>query len=335
MKKIFFLCFFVSFVKLSVAQCPVPTGLFATNITHNSALANWTPVVGVDHYRIRIREYGTTSWGNLLNIDLTMSSRLLPLLLQLTTYEWKIEAYCDSTNQFNSAWSSIDTFTTTAFVPAPFNPLLFYGMSSTLCNTHVSVTVRLIQTQNEPDIGTSIITSDGGYFDLASISVGDTIGTAELKLVIDTFLTSLVVAMKLGNLAIINSVDNSGVLGFFTIKNLSIGIEISSTTPNDNNNYTSGYTSEMIFSNLFVTPPNPGLLRFTADIESELNDPFYSIDSSTIIYCNTGYANHLFNENKKLIKTVNLLGKESLVKKNKLLFYIYNDGTVEKRIFLD
>ena len=44
----------------------------------------------------------------------------------------------------------------------------------------------------------------------------------------------------------------------------------------------------------------------------------------------------LFHNSKKLIKTINLLGQESLpYQKNILLFYIYSDGTVEKKIIIE
>ena len=37
----------------------------------------------------------------------------------------------------------------------------------------------------------------------------------------------------------------------------------------------------------------------------------------------------------KLIKKVDLLGRETKGKKNQPLFYIYDDGTVEKRIVIE
>jgi len=37
---------------------------------------------------------------------------------------------------------------------------------------------------------------------------------------------------------------------------------------------------------------------------------------------------------KKLIKTLNVLGKKSTIKNNTVLFYTYDDGTVEKRIVI-
>ena len=39
--------------------------------------------------------------------------------------------------------------------------------------------------------------------------------------------------------------------------------------------------------------------------------------------------------NNKSIKILDVIGREVKFKKNKLLFYIYDDGTVEKRINLD
>ena len=39
--------------------------------------------------------------------------------------------------------------------------------------------------------------------------------------------------------------------------------------------------------------------------------------------------------NKELLKITDILGKETTLKNNNLLFYIYNDGTVEKKIILE
>jgi len=42
-----------------------------------------------------------------------------------------------------------------------------------------------------------------------------------------------------------------------------------------------------------------------------------------------------FNSERKLLKITNLLGKETKRNRNELLFYLYDDGTVEKRIILE
>ena len=41
------------------------------------------------------------------------------------------------------------------------------------------------------------------------------------------------------------------------------------------------------------------------------------------------------NPNKELLKIVDILGREAIHKKNTLLFYIYSDGTVEKKVFVE
>jgi hypothetical protein len=40
-----------------------------------------------------------------------------------------------------------------------------------------------------------------------------------------------------------------------------------------------------------------------------------------------------FENYKELIKVVDVLGKESMIDLNKILFFIYNDGTIEKKIY--
>ena len=42
-----------------------------------------------------------------------------------------------------------------------------------------------------------------------------------------------------------------------------------------------------------------------------------------------------YNKGKKLLKVTDLLGRETKGNKNEVLFYIYNDGTVEKRIVIE
>ena len=38
---------------------------------------------------------------------------------------------------------------------------------------------------------------------------------------------------------------------------------------------------------------------------------------------------------KKILKFIDLLGRETKVKKNEPLFYIYDDGSVEKKIIIE
>ena len=41
------------------------------------------------------------------------------------------------------------------------------------------------------------------------------------------------------------------------------------------------------------------------------------------------------NSNKKLKKITNLLGQETPIRKNSPMLYIYDDGTVEKKIIIE
>ena len=49
----------------------------------------------------------------------------------------------------------------------------------------------------------------------------------------------------------------------------------------------------------------------------------------------TTYINEVNHKKRALQKVRNILGKETKGKQNELLFYIYNDGTVEKRITIE
>ena len=314
------------------SQCTQAIGTHTTNISFNSALANWTPMPNIDHYKIHYRIYGSSTWGNLGNINGPDSTRNLPLLQQNTTYEWEIISYCDSTNQLASTWSQLDTFTTIQFIAAPFNPIITNTIDDNLCNTATNLTLNASQAQNEPDIGTSTITSDGGYFDIQSLSMGDSVGYAIMTTASQTIEGTLKVGIIAGqNYAIINTYDSTGsLIGFFAIENVNGGIKVSSTSPNDGNNYTSGFTSEIHFTNLFINPNIDGPLHFYADIQSELSDQFNDT-TSVMISCTNSITD---NQSTDVLdfEIYDLLGRKSTCKKNTILIYKYSNGTIKKMI---
>ena len=321
---------------IAFAQCPTPIGLYTNNITHFNALANWTPVLGVDHYKIRYKTYGSTgNWSNLGNINANDSTRNIPLLQQGTCYEWQIIAYCDSTNQQSSSWSITDTFTTYLFVPETFNPIINNSIANTQCNQKTTLSLRVTQTANEPDIDSSYIYSSAGEFDLSSVASGDSVGYAIINTSTQTIKTTLKIGLILSqNYAIINSIDSTGnIIGFFTIENISGGVEIKSTSPNDGNNYTSGFNSEVYFTNLFVNPNINGELYFYSYIKSELNDVIYKTDTFMITCVNEIKNNPTIQ--KKLINTYTLRGSKTKRKNNQILLYQFSDGTIEKKIKID
>lgn len=335
LKLILFLFFLISSVGYS-QPCPTPGGLFTTNITFVNAQANWTPVLGADHYKIHYRVFGTSTWSDLGNIGSDDSTRNLPLLQTQTTYEWEIMAFCDSTNQMGSSWSINDTFTTASFVAAPFNPIVFNNPSSLECGVQTEFYLRITQSSNEPDIGMGTIISDGGHFNIGSISMGDSVGHATMTTTTQTINSVLRAGIILGqDYAIINSYDSTGALiGFFTIENENGGIKIEVLgSPNDGNNYTSGYVSELYFTDLFVNPQNAGPLHFFGDISSELNDQVYTTDTVQI-WCNTTGIITPPNQ-KEIVAIYDILGREANKKKNMLQFIEFSDGTTERRIILE
>ena len=100
-----------------------------------------------------------------------------------------------------------------------------------------------------------------------------------------SFSSLLVLDFKFGpNYAKIDMIDSLGdVVGFFVIENLSSGIKVTTIGPNDGNNYTNGYVSQINFTDLFVNPSEEGPIIFTADINSETGDTLQKIDSSIVI----------------------------------------------------
>ena len=318
----------------SFGQCPTPGGLFTTNITSSNALANWTPVNNVDHYKIHYRVFGASSWNNLGNIGMNDSTRNLPLLQPSTTYEWEIMAFCDSTNQLGSSWSVSDTFTTISFTPSPFNPLIINTIASLECNTHTQLSLRVSQIANEADIDTTTIISNGGAFDISSMNKGDSVGFATITNSTQTIIQKLIVDSILNpNYAIINSLTNTGILiGSLSIENITSGIKVLSAAPEDGNNYTSGYISEVHFTNHFITPPVAGPLIFYTNIISELND---QINDSSIfaISCENTSTDYIYKD-KKILAIYNILGIPSDKKLNTMLIFYYSDGSTEKKFIL-
>ena len=313
--------------------CPSPTNLNTTNITYYNALASWALISGADRYKVHYRIYGTSAWSNLGLLDSMTNSVTIPLLQQNTTYEWEVMAYFDSTIQMASLWSTPDTFTTTSFVAAPFNPQIDNMLSSNVCNTNVDLTLKLTQANNEPDIATSTITTDGGSFDIAGLSTGDTIGSASLITATQNIYAVLKVGMIIGqNYAIINSYDTSGgFIGFFAIENIANGVRVSSTSPNDGNNYTSGLISEVLFNNVFITPNYTGDLHIFSEIESELNDFINNTDTFSI-ECPNNISENV--EKKILINKIDLQGRMLLENSTGIIIYIYSDGSIEKKLLL-
>ena len=314
--------------------CPTPNNLITSNITHMSAQANWDLLPTAHRYKVHYRILNTNTWSNLSLINGNSDSTNIPVLQQNTTYEWQIMAFHDSTLNMGSLWSQSDTFTTSTFLPAPFNPIVNTSLGSTICNSPSSLSVEINQVTNEPDIDNSTITTDGGYFDIGSANTGDSVGYASYNSTTQNINSTLRAGLIVGpNYAIINSFDSNGdLIGFFAIENTSTGVRVSTTSPNDGNNYTTGYTSQVNFTNLFITPNVSGNLHIVIDIESELNDQIYYSDTVFIQCPSTIYEN--VNSNQ-IIETYDIYGRKIIAKKNTICINRLNNGRVTKQVVIE
>tara|TARA_B100001287_G_scaffold125709_1_gene105953 strand:+ start:14891 stop:16186 length:1296 start_codon:yes stop_codon:yes gene_type:complete len=318
----------------TTTQCPTSSMLYTTNITYYNAQANWDTVSGSDRYKIRYKVLGTTNWSNIGPAHHPSNQLMIPLLQQNTTYEWQVMTYHDTTNLLGSLWSQSDTFTTTTFVPSTFNPTVINNLSSLECNQKTNLHMSISQLQDEPDIGSSIITTDGGYFDLNSFSIGDSVGHVTTTTSTQVIEGTLNIGVILGqNYAIVNTYDSTGsLIGFFTLENDGSGVKISSSSPNDGNNYTSGYNSDIYINDLFVNPPVSGPLNFSIDIDSELNDQIL-LNSSLQIWCGITNLADFKENNKSVVLDVDMLGRKN---KNNSIKIITNEiGKTQKIIILN
>ena len=312
--------------------CQTPTGLTTSAITHNSAQANWDTLGTADRYKIHYRIINTNSWLNLNLVSGTIGNTNIPVLQQNTTYEWQIMAYHDSTLNMGSLWSISEVFTTGTFVYEQFDPNVTSSLQSNLCNSPTEFEIIITQLQNEPDIGTSTITTDGGYFDIGSISFGDSVGYANFLSLNQNIESTLTAGLIVGpNYAIINSYDTSNsLIGFFAIENTTSGVRVSTTSPNDGNNYTSGYTSNINFTNLFVNPNINGDLNILTELNSESGE-LVSINETIFINCTSNI--YEISKNTKEIKDINLLGRQTS-RKNIFQLKTSNDGSIKKIIII-
>jgi len=85
----------------------------------------------------------------------------------------------------------------------------------------------------------------------------------------------------------------------------------------------------------FIADENPSLLCVEVDNVAYANYNWL-IDNAAVFStnCNPSTISEVSND-RKLIKIVDLFGREVVQKKNITLLYIYNDGSVERRVVLE
>ena len=93
---------------------------------------------------------------------------------------------------------------------------------------------------------------------------------------------------------------------------------------------TTWYNYSISSPSLFPTYPLTSYFVYTSSLTfmSDTCVLIYNSTPTTILYPS-------YNNEKEIIKVTDLLGRETKGTKNEVLFYIYDDGTVEKRIVIE
>ncbi|MDC1063601.1 choice-of-anchor L domain-containing protein [Flavobacteriales bacterium] len=199
------------------------------------------------------------------------------------TYHIRLAIADGSDNYYNSfIWLDGGSFTS-----SDFSPNVSASISDNTCNSLTDLTINVSQDPNEEDIDYATFSSNSGSFDLVSLSIGDTVGSATINLTVNsnTFDADLIVSNVISSTEVeIQAIDNSNgfMLGDFILKNLpSGGVEIFADSPSDGNNTTGGNSSTVTFNDLFINP-NSSYLYFYYNLTSELlcnysNNQYFSI----------------------------------------------------------
>ena len=108
-------------VVVNVISVSTPGSLSTTDIQLDRATMNWGSVANADHYDLRVREQGTSTWTTFL-ANLIDTSRTKSGLSSATTYEWQVRSACSSDSSSVSAWTSSEVFTTLTPCTTPQNP---------------------------------------------------------------------------------------------------------------------------------------------------------------------------------------------------------------------
>ena len=279
---------------------------------------------------------------SIVYLDLTINQSTSDTINVVTNsnYYWNDSLYTNS-GLYSSTETNIygcDSLLTLNLTVSEFSPTVSVSLSNTYCDSLADLTISVSQDSGQVDMGSSLFQSNLGSFDIASMNYGDTIGTAFLNagggsISLNTYI--MVSYVINSSQAIIVACDSlQGCLGTFTISNTAGGgVSIFANSVFDGNNYTSGNMSSITFENCFINPC--GLLSFTTTINSEFGDTDIQIFDYILTSLTKVNDIESMTNDKVLIRVIDILSREEAVKTNKILFYIYDDGTVEKKIVIE
>ena len=86
------------------------------------------------------------------------------------------------------------------------------------------------------------------------------------------------------------------------------------------------------YTDALMPGPDTGRVRIKFSNANSLQDPVYRMYKGITIN-NLSLLDNQVNQEKKLYKIIDLLGRETKIIPNQFLLYIYQDGSVEKKVF--
>ena len=102
---------YTSIETFTTGSCPDVQNIGVTNIQTDRAKITWSSNSSVDHYEMRAREVGTTTWTKFIQ-NIYGTNRTITGLQSGVTYEVQVRSACTVDTSSVSAWSSSVTFTT-------------------------------------------------------------------------------------------------------------------------------------------------------------------------------------------------------------------------------
>ncbi|MAR21076.1 MAG: hypothetical protein CMD25_03550, partial [Flavobacteriales bacterium] len=102
---------YTSIENFTTGACPDVQNIGVTDIQIDRAKITWSSNSAVDHYEVRAREVGTTTWTKFIQ-NIYGTNRVITGLLSGVTYEAQVRSACTVDTSSVSAWSSSITFTT-------------------------------------------------------------------------------------------------------------------------------------------------------------------------------------------------------------------------------
>ncbi len=110
-------------VQSATVSCGIPAGLSTTNITTTGATFNWSSVAGATSYNIRYRRAGAPNWITQA-VNAPATSVAIAALVSFSTYEWQIQAVCQTASAFSAS---------VTFVASCTGPSAIISGSTNLC----------------------------------------------------------------------------------------------------------------------------------------------------------------------------------------------------------